>query len=216
MAGGDVVGIERRARDAVVRSTFVDEDVGRAEENVEPGAPGSGGWIDRRAALVRVAVPVRGRRVTASAGERAVAAGRLDADDVGAEVAEDARAERAAEVGEVDHPQAGERPSRLAVRARLPALPHLVGSLPSRPSMLAHRPRRTGPEARGQALAVTGCRVDAMAPRSATDSGAVTSTNQVSLEATSVEPVAPKTTRAVPSAPASTSLPSVVSAWWPR
>ena len=86
----------------------LDPDVGRLEQRQQPLALGL--EVDRDAALVRVA---DGEREGQAA--RAGAAGGLDADDVGAEVGEEATARLALLVGHVDDAQAGERRLRRRV-----------------------------------------------------------------------------------------------------
>ncbi len=90
----------------VADAHVLDQHVGVGHELVDPRRVFR---IQHHAALVGVAVHVR---------ERVGWIRALDADHVGAEVGEDAGAEGAAQVGQVDHPQPRERSERLRVWGR--------------------------------------------------------------------------------------------------
>jgi hypothetical protein len=102
----------------LVGAEVLDQHVGPGAERREV-APALGVVeVEDGAALVGVAVEERERAVRRMdvAGERRpqasrISAGRFDLDDVGAEVREQASGQRAAEVGQVDDPQMGERRS---------------------------------------------------------------------------------------------------------
>ena len=83
--------------EVVVDAEVLDQHVGIGEQRVERGAVVS---VEHHAALVRVAVCV---------GEGVGRIAPLDADHVGAEIGQDASAERAAQIGEIDdsHPRQG-------------------------------------------------------------------------------------------------------------
>ena len=102
----------------------VEDHVGVARKFAQPTGRCRVAGIDDDAALARVVEPVGGTAggVGAAVEERAEPAdrgpaGRLDADHVGAEIAEQARAEGATQVGQVEHAQARERAAGVAWRA---------------------------------------------------------------------------------------------------
>ena len=136
MASREVAGVEA-GRELDLRR---DQDVGVREQVVEASDVGGivgAGEIEHHAALARVAH--RERQATrrcapgASAGARR-ATRRLDLDDVGAEVTEQAGGQLAAFDGAVDHAQAGQGQCLFAHR----------GHLTTPRSPVAHGPRRGG------------------------------------------------------------------------
>ena len=105
-------------------------DVSGVAQRAEARRVGGGVQVERERALVEIAVDERERTIRCrdAAGERGVqaariAARRLDLDDVGAEVGEQAAGEGVAQIGEIDDAQVREGPghARLVVARPWPA-----------------------------------------------------------------------------------------------